>query len=389
MIIFLIYLLLPKSNLNTHVEAVNMDLTNYKYDYYVQRNVVKIAGDVGTASYTFEGMPAVYDLKIAYVDEDDGNSTYTVEIKGKEVASWVADKNPTKDSIFIYSINDVKLDYGTQIQITGTRNQGEGARIAYLDITYSSGITLKSVLDYMFSYFMTNMPVASIFILLFVIFLFLIVNILFFILFHSRKKRLVKKLDSKLDSKISENNQDGGKTLSQATFNNSYDSDTLVTSENEYTVSGEKEISEDFSKKPINCSNGNDNSTGTSDQNSGKSTINSSCQTVDTPLIDKIKMYLDNNFSDANFSVQEMADNFNLSINYLSSYFKEQTDENIINYITYLRIEKAKHLLITTDIPIKNIAENSGYYNVSSFIRRFKQITGVTPGKYRENNLSN
>ena len=86
-------------------------------------------------------------------------------------------------------------------------------------------------------------------------------------------------------------------------------------------------------------------------------------------------MYLDNNFSDANFSVQEMADNFNLSINYLSSYFKEQTDENIINYITYLRIEKAKHLLITTDIPIKNIAENSGYYNVSSFIRRFKQIT--------------
>lgn len=173
----LIYFLLPKSNLNTRIQAVNMNLTNYKYDYYVQQNVVKITGNVGTVSYIFEGMPAIYDLKIAYVDEDDGNCTYTVNIKGKEVASWIADKNPTKDNIFIYSINDVELDYGTQIQITGTRNKGEGARIAYLDISYSSGMTPISVLDYAISYFMTNMPATSIFVLLLVIFIFLITQL--------------------------------------------------------------------------------------------------------------------------------------------------------------------------------------------------------------------
>jgi AraC-like DNA-binding protein len=314
-----------------------MDLANYKYDYYVQRNVVKIAGDVGTASYTFKGMPAVYDIKIAYVDEDDGNCTYTVDIKGKEVASWVADKNPSKDSIFIYSINDIKLDYGAQIRITGTRNKGEGARIAYLDITYSGGMTLKSFLGYAFSSIINNMPTTSIFVLLLVIITFLIVNILFIILFRSRKKR--------------------------------------------------PEISHMSSKQPDNSSIVNDNSTGISDRDSGTTTTDTSCQPIGTSLIDKMKMYLDNNFSDTNFSVQEMADNFNLSVNYLSSYYKEQTSENIINYITYLRIEKAKHLLVTTDFPIKKISESSGYYNVSSFIRRFKQVTGVTPGKYREDNM--
>ena len=39
-----------------------MDLTNYKYDYYVQRNLVKIAGD-GYRYIYLQGMPAIYDLR--------------------------------------------------------------------------------------------------------------------------------------------------------------------------------------------------------------------------------------------------------------------------------------------------------------------------------------
>lgn len=361
LITLLIYFFVPKSGLNTHVEAVNMNLTNYKYDYYVQRNLIKIAGDVGTASYVFKGMPAVYDIKIAYVDEDDGNCTYTVDIKGKEVASWVADKNPTKDSIFIYSINDVKLDYGTEIKITGIRNKGEGARIAYLDITYSRGMSIKSVFKYTFSYLINNMPVTSIFVLIFAILLFLVVNIVAFILLRPRKKRPAKSLDIDFKTEISIENQEVEKVFSPATVNSNIkinNSDTLVASENKYNASDETEISGELNK-------------------------------ANMPLIDKLISYLENNYSDSNFSVQEMADYFNLSINYLSSYFKEQTNENIINYITYLRIEKAKHLLVSTDLSIKNIAESSGYYNVSSFIRRFKQVTGVTPGKYREDNTGN
>lgn len=331
---FVICFFLLKFNFNTHVEAVNMDLTNYKYDYYVQRNLVKIAGDVGTATYTFKGMPAIYDLKIAYVDEDDGNSTYTVDVKGKEIAAWVADKNPTKDNVFLYLINDVRLDYGTPIRITGTRDEGEGARIVYLDIVYANGMTPKSVFNYLFSYIMCDMPVASIFVLLSVVLLFLVTSALFFMFLQKRNK-----------------------------------------------ISGE------LSRKPIN--NPNHGSKDACIPNPGPNTviIDTKYQTVNNCLINKLRIYLDNNFSDTNFSVQEMADKFGLSMNYLSSYYKDKTNESIVNYITNLRIEKAKHLLVTTDLPIKKIARSTGYYNVSSFIRRFKQLMGVTPGKYRENNL--
>jgi YesN/AraC family two-component response regulator len=205
------------------------------------------------------------------------------------------------------------------------------------------------------------MPVTSIFVLIFAILLFLVVNIVSFILLRPRKKRPAKSLDIDFKTEISIENQEVEKVFSPATVNSNIkinNSDTLVASENKYNASDEKEISGELNK-------------------------------ANMPLIDKLISYLENNYSDSNFSVQEMADYFNLSINYLSSYFKEQTNENIINYITYLRIEKAKHLLVSTDLSIKNIAESSGYYNVSSFIRRFKQVTGVTPGKYRKDNTGN
>ncbi len=45
-------------------------------------------------------------------------------------------------------------------------------------------------------------------------------------------------------------------------------------------------------------------------------------------------------------------------------------------------MEKAKELLDTTDLPLKDIVAAVGYSNVSSFIRRFKQLYGVTPRRY-------
>ena len=47
-------------------------------------------------------------------------------------------------------------------------------------------------------------------------------------------------------------------------------------------------------------------------------------------------------------------------------------------------MEKAKELLMTTELSLKQIAATVGYSNVSSFIRRFKQLYGVTPGSYKK-----
>lgn len=99
---------------------------------------------------------------------------------------------------------------------------------------------------------------------------------------------------------------------------------------------------------------------------------------------DQMVTYLKNNYTDCDFSVQQMADHFNLALPNLSTYFKENTGHNILDYVTSLKIEKAKNLLLTSNIPLKDIGMEVGYYNVTSFIRRFKQVVGETPGEYRK-----
>ena len=56
---------------------------------------------------------------------------------------------------------------------------------------------------------------------------------------------------------------------------------------------------------------------------------------------------------------------------------------NMLDYLIDLRMKLAKELLRTTTLPLKDISEQVGYYNVSSFIRRFKTHEGITPNSYR------
>ena len=68
----------------------------------------------------------------------------------------------------------------------------------------------------------------------------------------------------------------------------------------------------------------------------------------------------------------------------LSAFYKEHTGENINTTVTRLRMEKAEFLLSTTALSITQIAMSTDYDNVSSFIRRFKQIYHMPPGAWRE-----
>ena len=65
--------------------------------------------------------------------------------------------------------------------------------------------------------------------------------------------------------------------------------------------------------------------------------------------------------------------------------FKKTTGKSVLTYITELRMEKAKELLIKTDCSIENITEKIGYFSVAHFSQLFKKIEGITPGKYRKN----
>lgn len=100
-------------------------------------------------------------------------------------------------------------------------------------------------------------------------------------------------------------------------------------------------------------------------------------------LNSRMTRYLQEHYNDMNFSLQQMADDFKLTPLALSRQFLELNGQTPSDYMTHYRIETAKLLLTTTELNVNRIAMEVGYYNVNSFIRRFGQVVGVTPGKYR------
>lgn len=101
-------------------------------------------------------------------------------------------------------------------------------------------------------------------------------------------------------------------------------------------------------------------------------------------LLEQIHAYAAEHFDSHNFSIQAMAAQLGVNSSYMSQYYKLQTGATLLDYTTALRIRKAQTLLETTTMPLAMVSESIGYYNLNSFIRRFKQVTGQTPGEYRK-----
>lgn len=80
-----------------------------------------------------------------------------------------------------------------------------------------------------------------------------------------------------------------------------------------------------------------------------------------------------------------LAHQFHLSDRKLRRIFKQETGKTINEFLTGVRIEKAKELLCNTDDPIKKIACSVGYYN-RNLERQFKFFTGMTPLGWRNQN---
>ena len=100
-------------------------------------------------------------------------------------------------------------------------------------------------------------------------------------------------------------------------------------------------------------------------------------------VMDQVISYIDTHFSDKELSISAISETFQMPIARLSLLFKEEKKMTPLEYLTMLRVEHSKTLLNTTDLPVKDIAEAVGYYDVSSFIRRFRQKTGTTPMQFR------
>lgn len=86
-------------------------------------------------------------------------------------------------------------------------------------------------------------------------------------------------------------------------------------------------------------------------------------------------------------SLDEVSRIVNISPYYFSKIFKDQTGKNFIEYLTELRIEKAKQLLSQTEMSMKEICANIGYTDPNYFSRTFKKNVGITPTDYKEGNF--
>ncbi|MGN7455741.1 helix-turn-helix transcriptional regulator [Paenibacillus pasadenensis] len=87
---------------------------------------------------------------------------------------------------------------------------------------------------------------------------------------------------------------------------------------------------------------------------------------------------------DKELSIDEFAARLNMSPGYFSRVFKEEIGEKYVDYIAKYRLEKAKELLLATDLRIDDIAEKVGYWGRNSFHRVFRKHEGITPSQYRD-----
>lgn len=82
-------------------------------------------------------------------------------------------------------------------------------------------------------------------------------------------------------------------------------------------------------------------------------------------------------------SLNVLAEEFHLSAQYISQLFKNEIGVNFLAYLTNIRMEYAKKLLLSKNYAIAEIAEKSGYGDYRVFTKAFKKAEGVTPSQYR------
>lgn len=99
-------------------------------------------------------------------------------------------------------------------------------------------------------------------------------------------------------------------------------------------------------------------------------------------LFHGICIYIQENFHRP-ITRDSIADRFNLSASHLSRLFRQQGHMRLADYISWVRLERAKFMLRKYRFHLAEVSERCGYQDVNYFCRVFKQKTGVTPSQYR------
>ena len=97
---------------------------------------------------------------------------------------------------------------------------------------------------------------------------------------------------------------------------------------------------------------------------------------------DVIKDYIDRNYK-KDISAKDVAGILGYSDVYFSKVFKQLFDDNFINYLTKIRMDRAKLLLKDVSFNIKEVGKSVGYADSNYFTKVFKRSVGMSPSDYR------
>ncbi|KOR87695.1 response regulator [Paenibacillus solani] len=100
-------------------------------------------------------------------------------------------------------------------------------------------------------------------------------------------------------------------------------------------------------------------------------------------VMNKAKEYIAENYQ-KDLSIEEVSELADLSISHFCTLFKGATGYTFLEYLTECRIQKAKGILLNTDVKVYQVAPLVGYQDPRYFTQVFKKITGKTPSEYRE-----
>ncbi|HPF86646.1 MAG TPA: response regulator [Candidatus Limiplasma sp.] len=100
------------------------------------------------------------------------------------------------------------------------------------------------------------------------------------------------------------------------------------------------------------------------------------------PLIDRVKSYLAQHYGE-NLTLEVLSGKFSMNPSYFSSFFHQKTGVRYKDYLTHLRMNEAKKLLMRSDLLVYEVAQKVGYSDIRHFSSTFTKLTGVKPKDYR------
>lgn len=100
-------------------------------------------------------------------------------------------------------------------------------------------------------------------------------------------------------------------------------------------------------------------------------------------LIEQVERLIGERLNDPNLSSKMLADELGLSVNYLRSLYKAETNRSITDTISERRLDLICRELLASDSPIEPIIQNYGFSSLNTFYSVFKKVYGMTPAQYR------